>query len=195
MRKHWRVARRVIVPPKITAAEGDCLRDAIGDAGLPWVPGAAGRSPQTTWMEYGDRMSAIGRTSGVTAFMRRRMPVGNDLRQAAWNAVVAGMAELRASLTPKAPPTPDIPDEWLVAYVNAGGGGAGSFKRFCEERGFTYPAVPAGPSESLADDPSRDAAPPSRRPLPTGPRLPPAPSCDPGAPLVIRRRGEAVPHG
>jgi hypothetical protein len=183
---NWRVARRVVDPPRMTGDEGDCLRDAIGDAGLPWVPGAALRSPQTAWMTFGDRMSAIDRVGGVIAFIRCRMPAGDDLRRAAWNAVVAGMAELRKE--PAAPADrPDIPAEWLIAFVAAGGGAVGPFSAFCKRRGYLLPAGQAGTQEEVE-------APPLRRPLPTGPRLPPAPSCDPGAPLVMRRRREEGSH-
>lgn len=187
MRNNWRVARRVIVPPRITGTENECLRQAIAEIGLPWVAGAALQPTATAWMSYDDRDEAIGLEHAVICDMRRRIAVGNDLRQAAWNVVVAGMAELRKP--PASQPTPerDIPAEWLIAYVNAGGGINGSFAKFCRERGYTYPV------EAVQGPKDRRPATPVRRPLPTGPSLPPAPSCNPDEPLVIRRRGEGRP--
>ena len=111
------------------------LRDALADIGLPFVHEAAWRSPATSWMGFDERLQAVAAACEVTAVMRRRIRVGDRLRRAAFDAVVAGMAELR-------------------------------------RRGDGDPPLEA------------------RRPLPTGPSGPPEPSCDPGAALVIRRRGE-----
>ena len=116
------------------------LRDALTGIGLPFVPEAAWRSPATSWMGFDDRLQAIEVARVVVADMRRRIPVGEGLRRAAFGAVVAGMAELRR----------------------------------CGDGGLPLEA---------------------RRPLPTGPRLPPAPSCDPAGTLVIRKRGGEVAHG
>lgn len=111
------------------------LRDALAGIGLPFVAEAVWRSPSATWMALEDRLQAVAVACEVTAAMRRRITVGERLRRAVFDAVVAGMAELR-------------------------------------RRGDGDPLLEA------------------HRPVPTGPSGPSAPACDPGAPLVIRRRGE-----
>lgn len=195
MRKlSWRVAHPPALPVRMSPALVDFLRDAIEESGLPW-PGPVDRRAPPAW-HYDAKMRRVAVGSAVLARVRQSRIVTEGERQAIYAAVDCALALVERAARPvERTGCEHATPEQLAAYVRAGGGGAGSFERFCRERGFLYPVAAEPPVGPADDPPRRDAATQVRRPLPTGPRLPPAPSCDPAGTLVIRRRGEGVARG
>ena len=83
------------------------LRDAVSAVGLPFVAEAAWRSPASAWMGYGDRLEAVAVAGEVVATMRRRIAVGDRLRDAAWRCVIAGLGERRRQTSAPGDPGDD----------------------------------------------------------------------------------------
>jgi hypothetical protein len=95
------------------------LRDAVSAVGLPFVAEAAWRSPTSVWMGFDDRLEAVAVAGEVVATMRRRIAVGDRLRDAAWRCVIAGLSEQRRQAWPPGDPGDD------AGMPLPGGGGAG----------------------------------------------------------------------
>jgi hypothetical protein len=70
------------------------LCDELRALGLPWSPEAVEYRPDDRWLTYGDTLQAVDVSAAIVARMRRRIPVGDDLRAAAWRCTVAGLQRL-----------------------------------------------------------------------------------------------------
>lgn len=70
------------------------LHDELRDIGLPFVPEAVAYRPTDRWLTYTDTLHAIAVSSTLVARMQRRIPVGDELRDAAWRCTVAGLGRL-----------------------------------------------------------------------------------------------------
>jgi len=70
------------------------LCDELRALGLPWSPEAVEYRPDDRWLTYGDTLQAVDVSSSIVARMRRRIPVSDDLRAAAWRCTVAGLQRL-----------------------------------------------------------------------------------------------------
>lgn len=86
------------------------LCDELRALGLPWSPEAVEYRPDDRWLTYGDTLQAVDVSSVIVARMRRRIPVGDDLRAAAWRCTVAGLQRLPREAWP-ANGQPDVVDE------------------------------------------------------------------------------------
>ncbi len=79
------------------------LSDELRGIGLPFVPEAVAFKPADSWLTIGDTLQAVAVSSAVVARMRRRIPVGDELRAAAWRCTVAGLGRLRRDRSPRRP--------------------------------------------------------------------------------------------
>jgi hypothetical protein len=70
------------------------LHDELRDLGLPWVPEAVAFRPAEGWLTLTDTLQAVAVSSAIVQRMRRRIPVGDELRVAAWRCTVAGLRRL-----------------------------------------------------------------------------------------------------
>ena len=88
------------------------LHDELRGMGLPWVPEAVAYRPSDGWLTLNDTLEAVAVSSAVVARMRRRIPVGVELRAAAWRCTVAGLGRLRREARPlKRQHVADVADE------------------------------------------------------------------------------------
>lgn len=79
------------------------LHDELRYLGLPFVPEAVAYRPADGWLTQADTLQAVAVSSAVVARMRRRIPVGDELRAAVWRCTVAGLGRLRRDRWPHRP--------------------------------------------------------------------------------------------
>lgn len=77
------------------------LHDELRYLGLPFVPEAVAYRPADGWLTQADTLQAVAVSSAVVARMRRRIPVGDELRSAVWRCTVAGLGQLRRDRCPQ----------------------------------------------------------------------------------------------
>lgn len=72
------------------------LCDELRGLGLPWVPEATWRRPSESFITtFEERLEAVDVSSALVSAMRRRgIPVGDELRAAAWRCTIAGLGRL-----------------------------------------------------------------------------------------------------
>lgn len=70
------------------------LHDELRALGLPFVPEAVAYKPADGWLTYTDTLQAVSVSAAIVHRMRQRIPVGNELRDAAWRCTVAGLGRL-----------------------------------------------------------------------------------------------------
>lgn len=70
------------------------LHDELRAIGLPFVAEAVAYKPADGWLTYGDTLQAVAVSSAIVHRMRQRIPVGDELRAAAWRCTVAGLGRL-----------------------------------------------------------------------------------------------------
>lgn len=70
------------------------LHDELRGLGLPWVPEAVAFKPAEGWLTFTDTLQAVAVSSAIVQRMRERIPVGDELRDAAWRCTVAGLRRL-----------------------------------------------------------------------------------------------------
>lgn len=70
------------------------LCDELRGLGLPWCPEAVAFRPADQWLTFPDTLQAVAVSSRLVERMRRRIPVGAELRDAAWRCTVAALARL-----------------------------------------------------------------------------------------------------
>lgn len=70
------------------------LHDELKGIGLPFVPEAVIFKPADGWLTFHDTLHAVAVSSRIVERMRRRIPVGDELRAAAWRCTVAGLGRL-----------------------------------------------------------------------------------------------------
>ena len=70
------------------------LHDELRAIGLPFVAEAVAYKPADSWLTFGDTLQAVAVSTAIVHRMRQRIPVGDDLRDAAWRCTVAGLGRL-----------------------------------------------------------------------------------------------------
>lgn len=70
------------------------LHDELRAVGLPFVAEAVAYKPADGWLTYRDTLQAVAVSSAIVNRMRQRIPVGDELRSAAWRCTVAGLGRL-----------------------------------------------------------------------------------------------------
>lgn len=70
------------------------LHDELRAIGLPFVAEAVAYKPADRWLTYRDTLQAVAVSSAIVHRMRQRIPVGDDLRNAAWRCTVAALGRL-----------------------------------------------------------------------------------------------------
>lgn len=70
------------------------LHDELRAIGLPFVAEAVACRPADRWLTYRDTLQAVAVSAAIVDRMRQRIPVGDDLRDAAWRCTVAALGRL-----------------------------------------------------------------------------------------------------